>query len=149
VPNLSAIRRRRHRPETGFSLIELMIVLLIIAILLAVAIPTYLSARNRAENRAAQETLAHVMVSAQADYASQNSFVPLSGHKTMASYLTAGNPGVTVTPPTSSGHQTAVTKPGEVSEVNEDRAHLVSRLRIRRHGQRRSSRPRTKPPCTV
>jgi len=35
---------RRHGDETGFSLIELMIVLLIIAILLAVAIPTYLAA---------------------------------------------------------------------------------------------------------
>jgi len=98
IAEASTLRRPAHRrgDETGFSLIELMIVLLIIAILLAVAIPTYLSARDRAENRAAQETLGHVLVSAQADYASQGAFVPLDGHKTMAGYLAAQNPGVTV-----------------------------------------------------
>jgi len=96
--SLARLRRPAHRrgDETGFSLIELMIVLLIIGVLLAVAVPTYLSARDRAENRAAQETLGHVLVSAQADYASQGAFVPLSGHKTMAGYLAAQNPGVTV-----------------------------------------------------
>jgi len=98
IAEASTLRRPAHRrgDETGFSLIELMIVLLIIGILLAVAIPTYLSARDRAENRAAQETLGHVLTSAEADYASQGAFVPLSGHKTMAGYLAAQNPGVTV-----------------------------------------------------
>jgi len=97
---LSTLRSRRDArlrgDETGFSLIELMIVLLIIAILLAVAIPTYLAARNRAENRAAQETISHTFVAAKADYASQNSFSPLRG-ETMAAYLTGQDPGVTVT----------------------------------------------------
>jgi len=67
-PHLAHLRRRRG-DETGFSLIELMIVLLIIAILLAVAIPTYLSARDRAENRAAQETLSHADTAAMTAYA--------------------------------------------------------------------------------
>jgi len=97
---LSTLRSRRDArlrgDETGFSLIELMIVLLIIAILLAVAIPTYLAARDRAENRAAQETLAHTFVAAKADYASQNSFTPIGGATTMAAYLTSQDPGVKV-----------------------------------------------------
>ena len=97
MSTVQSLRRRRPNDETGFSLIELMIVLLIIAILLAVAIPTYLGARDRAENRAAQETLAHILTSAQSDYASQGAFVPLSGATTMAGYLQAQNPGVTVT----------------------------------------------------
>jgi len=65
------LKERRNRPgdETGFSLIELMIVLLIIAIILAVAIPTYLSARDRAENRAAQEVLGHANTLALSAYA--------------------------------------------------------------------------------
>jgi len=103
---------RRRCDETGFSLIELMIVLLIIAILLAVAIPTYLSARNRAENRAAQETIAHTLVAAQADYASQGTFTPLDGQTTLSGYLTAQNPGVTVV----GGGTTAVDKVNEVTE---------------------------------
>ena len=113
----SPLRRPAHRrgDETGFSLIELMIVLLIIAILLAVAIPTYLSARNRAEDRAAQETLAHVNVSAMSDYASQGSFTPLNGAATMDAYLTSQNPGVTVSSGGSSGAATAV---NEVSLVS-------------------------------
>lgn len=97
---LSALRSRRDArlrgDETGFSLIELMIVLLIIAILLAVAIPTYLSARARAENRAAQETLAHALVSAQTAYASQGNYTTYPGGATsLSKYLDAQNPGVT------------------------------------------------------
>jgi len=70
------LKERRNRPgdETGFSLIELMIVLLIIAIILAVAIPTYLSARDRAENRAAQEILGHAVTMAEAEYAQSGSW---------------------------------------------------------------------------
>ena len=111
-PSTAASRRR---PDAGFSLIELMIVLLIIAILLAVAIPTYLSARNRAENRAAQETIAHTFVAAKSNYASQNSFTPTGGHTTLAGYLTAQNPGVTVT---SASGGTAVSKVNQVSETH-------------------------------
>jgi len=71
IAGASTLRRPAHRrgDETGFSLIELMIVLLVIAILLAVAIPTYLSARDRAENRAAQETLNNADTAAMTAYA--------------------------------------------------------------------------------
>ncbi len=43
--------------ESGFTLVELMVVILIIAILMAIAIPTFLGVRRRAQNRAAQTSL--------------------------------------------------------------------------------------------
>lgn len=101
-----------RRRQEGFSLIELIIVLLIVSILLAVAIPTYLAARNRAENRAAQETLAHVLVSGQADYASQGAFVPLHGAPTLSAWLQSHDGAVKIL----GGGTTPATRPNEVSE---------------------------------
>ncbi len=43
--------------ETGFTLIELMVVVLIIALLLGIAIPTYLGFRSRAQDSAAKSDL--------------------------------------------------------------------------------------------
>ncbi len=46
-----------RRSETGFTLVEVMVVVLIIGILLAVGIPTFLGARNRADDTAARANL--------------------------------------------------------------------------------------------
>jgi type IV pilus assembly protein PilA len=58
---LQALRKRLHKDEEGFTLIELMVVVLIIAILIAIAIPTFLGARNRANSRAAQSSLRNAL----------------------------------------------------------------------------------------
>ena len=48
--------RERRNEDSGFTLIELMVVVLIIAILVAIAVPTFLGARTRGQDRAAQST---------------------------------------------------------------------------------------------
>lgn len=56
------------RSESGFTLIELMMVVLIIAILIAVLMPTFLGARDRANDRATQSALRNAVTAAKAVY---------------------------------------------------------------------------------
>jgi type IV pilus assembly protein PilA len=60
--------------ESGFTLIELMVVLLIIAILLAIAIPTFLGARNSANSRAAQSNLRNALTAEQTQWTNTQAF---------------------------------------------------------------------------
>jgi type IV pilus assembly protein PilA len=60
--------------ESGFTLIELMVVLLIMAILLAIAIPTFLGVKGGAQDRAAQSNLTNGLTSAKALYSSVGSY---------------------------------------------------------------------------
>ncbi len=83
----------REGAESGFTLIELMVVLLIMAILLAIAIPTVLGVKSGAQDRAIQSSLTNAFTSAKAGYASAGSFSATASAE--VSYLSSAEPNLT------------------------------------------------------
>lgn len=69
--------RKRHNKESGFTLVELMIVMAIIGVLLTVAIPSYLGAVRQAREAVLREDL-HTMRSAIDSYTADKQKAPTS-----------------------------------------------------------------------
>ena len=79
--------------DSGFTLIELMVVLLIMAILLAIAIPTFLGVKGGAQDRAVQSNLNTALTNAKAVYGNNQTYGTSSA--TLAASLTASEKSLT------------------------------------------------------
>jgi type IV pilus assembly protein PilA len=83
--------------DSGFTLIELMVVLLILAILLAIAIPTFLSVVGGANDRASQSNLNTALTNAKAGYQQFSQTYAGTGGTVNTAYLNSSEPSLSFT----------------------------------------------------
>jgi len=70
-------RRRQSRRQSGFTLVEIMIVVLIIGVLLNIAAPAFIGARDKGQARACVKNLSNFMT-AKEQYVMENKISPSS-----------------------------------------------------------------------
>jgi type IV pilus assembly protein PilA len=76
---IEKIARKMRDEDSGFTLIELMVVVLIIGILVAIALPTFLGARKRAQDKAAESNLRNGLVAAKTYFTDNDYYAGANG----------------------------------------------------------------------
>jgi prepilin-type N-terminal cleavage/methylation domain-containing protein len=109
---LLKLRQRMAREESGFTLVELLVVMLILGILIAVAIPTFFNQKQKA-NDADSKAMAHTAQTAIETYATDHngSYVGADVAALQAIEGTIDGSVALVGAPTATGYEIRVTNP--------------------------------------
>ena len=100
-----------REPESGFTLIELMVVVLILGVLMAIAIPTFLNLTSGASTTAVESTMTNLLTTENRAYVTGSSYLSTGPDlQALEPNLPMGNPALTAknvvyaaAPPTPTG----------------------------------------------
>jgi len=77
--DLLARRHDDQGAESGYTLVELMVVLLVMAIIMAIAIPTFFGTRTGEQDRASQVNLVNAAIAAKTIFTTDGNFASING----------------------------------------------------------------------
>jgi prepilin-type N-terminal cleavage/methylation domain-containing protein len=84
--DLAGVRIRHPREESGFTLIEMLVVLAVVAVLVAVALPAYLTHRDRAGDVAAGASVRQALPAVEAYFQEHGTYVGMTPATLRAEY---------------------------------------------------------------
>lgn len=84
---LRAVREESTTRDSGFTLIEMLVVVVIIGILASISVPLYLNYRKGAENKAAESDVRGAIAAVEAYYTENNNTYPASRNGTAGNNL--------------------------------------------------------------
>src|SRR5688500_10229960 len=103
---------RRIRDESGFSLVELLVVVLVLGVLLAIAVPTFLTSQDKAKGKAATSNLRVALSSVKSVRAEEETYLVTDAETTVAK-LEAAQPSFV-------WQEEPATVPEEISVTSDD-----------------------------